>query len=59
MEETHSRHPQPDLDQVHIPDPVANEIAAVVRRLEAVEALLKEKENTETGTAPDASAVIG
>ena len=59
VEETHSRHPQSDLDQVHIPDPVANEIAAVVRRLEAVEALLKEKENTETGTAPDASAVIG
>ena len=38
------RRPRSDLDQVHIPDPVENEIAAVVRRLEAVEALLAEKE---------------
>lgn len=38
------RRPASDLDQVHIPDPVKNEIAAVVRRLEAVEALLQDKD---------------
>ncbi len=43
--EEKERRPRQDLDQVHIPDPVENEIAAVVRRLEAVEALLREKEN--------------
>ncbi|MBQ8400341.1 MAG: serine O-acetyltransferase [Clostridia bacterium] len=50
VEETSSRHPNQDLDQVHIPDPVENEITAVVRRLAAVEALLREKENA--GAAP-------
>lgn len=49
-----SRHPRQDLDQVHIPDPVANEIAAVSRRLEAVEALLREKEAETADAAPDA-----
>ncbi|MBR5446303.1 MAG: serine O-acetyltransferase [Clostridia bacterium] len=38
------RRPHSDLDQVHIPDPVETEIAAVIKRLEAVEALLAEKE---------------
>ncbi len=42
-EEAPSRHPNQDLDQVHIPDPVENEIAAVVRRLEAVEVALANK----------------
>jgi len=44
VEDQHRRHPSQDLDQVHIPDPVETEIAAVVRRLEAVEALLQAKE---------------
>lgn len=51
-EESHTRHPRQDLDQIHIPDPVANEIAAVVRRLEAVEALLKDKENAAADPDP-------
>lgn len=41
-----SRHPNQDLDQVHIPDPVENEIAAVVHRLEAVEAALAKNDPT-------------
>lgn len=47
VEENVSRHPNQDLDQVHIPDPVENEIAAVVRRLEAVEAALAKTKKEE------------
>ncbi|MBE6615330.1 MAG: serine O-acetyltransferase [Ruminococcaceae bacterium] len=43
--EREHRRPSSDLDQVHIPDPVENEITSIARRLEAVEALLREKEN--------------
>ncbi|MBR4960287.1 MAG: serine O-acetyltransferase [Clostridia bacterium] len=42
--ERERRRPNSDLDQVHIPDPIQNEITAVMKRLEAVEALLAEKE---------------
>jgi len=45
--EREHRRPKSDLDQVHIPDPVQAEISSIMKRLEAVEALLSEQETKE------------
>ena len=45
--EREHRRPKSDLDQVHIPDPIQTEISSIMKRLEAVEALLAEKEKEE------------
>ncbi len=50
------KRPCQDLDQVHIPDPVECEIAAICRRLAEVEALLQKKE--ENGGTDDALSTM-
>jgi serine O-acetyltransferase len=50
--EKEPRRRRSDLDQVHIPDPVQNEIASITARLAAVEALLAEKEAAGTAENP-------
>ncbi len=42
--EDREKRPSQDMDQVHIPDPVANEIGALMKRLEAIEEVISKSE---------------